>query len=133
MFETPQNQKTVTTEMFKITSYADLKVAYSILAVVRSKSQDAAELKREIRKFCHRPVSERRIIQDNGSDGYIELLPMLQYLETMDEAVNYFENYEYRRSRCHLYGCTDQVITVWYKVFIRDGRFWAHHYVGMDA
>ena len=86
--------------MFKINSYTDLKVAYEILEIAyeSGRSQKAADLKREMRAFFHRPVSERRIVQDDGIDGYTELLPLPEYIETMDEAVSYFEDYEYRHA-----------------------------------
>ena len=76
--------------MFKINSYTNLKVAYEILEIAyeSGRSQKAADLKREMRAFFHRPVSERRIVQDDGIDGYTELLPLPEYIETMDEAVS---------------------------------------------
>ena len=54
--------------MFKINSYTDLKVAYEILEIAyeSGRSQKAVDLKREMRAFFHRPVSERRIVQDDG-------------------------------------------------------------------
>lgn len=66
--------------MFKINSYTDLKVAYEILEIAyeSGRSQKAVDLKREMRAFFHRPVSERRIVQDDGIDGYTELLPLPQ-------------------------------------------------------
>ena len=91
------------------------------------------DLKREMRTFSHRPVSERRIIQADGIDGYTELLPLPEYIETMDEAVSYFEDYEYRPYYPSAYDCTGQAFTSWYKVFIRGGRFWAYHRVSVDV
>lgn len=43
--------------MFKINSYTDLKVAYEILEIAyeSGRSQKAADLKREMRAFFHRP------------------------------------------------------------------------------
>lgn len=71
--------------MFKINSYTDLKVAYEILEIAyeSGRSQKAVDLKREMRAFFHRPVSERRIVQDDGIDGYTELLPLPEYIETV--------------------------------------------------
>ena len=97
------------------------------------RSQKAADLKREMRAFFHRPVSERRIVQDDGIDGYTELLPLPEYIETMDEAVSYFEDYEYRHYYPSAYDCTGQAFTSWYKVFVRGGRFWAYHRVSVDV
>ena len=121
--------------MFKINSYTDLKVAYEILEIAyeSGRSQKAVDLKREMRAFFHRPVSERRIVQDDGIDGYTELLPLPEYIETMDEAVTYFEDYEYRRYYPSAYDCTGQAFTSWYKVFVRGGRFWVYHRVSVDV
>lgn len=91
------------------------------------------DLKREMRTFSHRPVSERRIIHGDGIDGYTELLPLPEYIETMDEAVSYFEDYEYRPYYPSAYDCTGQTFTSWYKVFVRGGRFWAYHRVSVDV
>ena len=122
--------------MFKINSYADLKVAYAILEIAyesgRSQNQKIADLKREMRTFFHRPISERHIIQDDGIDGYTELLPLPEYIETIDEAVSYFEDYEYMPYCPSAYDCTGQKFTSWYKVFARNNRFWAYHRVSMD-
>lgn len=77
-------------KMSKTGSYADLKTAYKILEMIEEidagngKSQTAADLKREIRKFTHTPVSERRIIQDDGIDGYTELLPLPAHIKSVD-------------------------------------------------
>ena len=121
--------------MLKINSYTDLNVAYEFLELYDEcgMSQKAADLKREMRKFSSRPVSERRIIQDDGIDGYTELLPLPEYIGTMDEAVSYFEDYEYRPYYPSAYDCTGQAFTSWYKVFVRGGRFWAYHRVSVDV
>lgn len=121
--------------MFTVNTYADMKVAYEILGIALESGRDqrVADLKREIRRFSRRPIAERRIVQDNGIDGYTELLPLPAYIETMDEAVSYFEDCEYRRYYPSAYDCTGQVFTNWYKVFARSGRFWAYHCVSVDV
>jgi len=121
--------------MFKINSYSDLKVAYEILEIAfeSGRSQKAADLKREMRTFCHRPASERRIARDDGMDGYVELLPLPEYLEEMDDAIGYFEDYEYKHCYPSAYDCTGQAFTNWYKIFVRSGRFWAYHSIGFDV
>lgn len=127
------------TSLFKVISYADLKTGYKILEMIEEidarngKSQTAVDLKREIRKFTHTPVSERRIIQDDGIDGYTELLPLPAHIKSVDEAVSYFEDHKYRPYYPSAYDCTGQAFTAWYKVFARRGRFWAYHRVDVDV
>lgn len=127
------------TSLFKVISYADLKTAYEILEMIEEidarngKSQTAVDLKREIRKFTHAPVSERRIIQDDGIDGYTELLPLPARIKSVDEAVSYFEACECKPYYPAAYDCTGQAFTAWYKVFARRGRFWAYHRVSVDV
>ena len=68
-----------------------------------------------------------------GEWCFAELLPLPEYIETMDEAVSYFEDYEYRPYYPSAYDCTGQAFTSWYKVFVRGGRFWAYHRVSVDV
>lgn len=126
------------TRLFKVTSCDDLKIAYKILAIIaeidarNGESQTVVSLKREIRKFTHAPVSERRIIQDDGIDGYTELLPLPAYIKSVNEAISYFEACECKPYYPAAYDCTGQAFTAWYKVFVRRGRYWAYHRVSVD-
>lgn len=121
--------------IFKINSYSDLRIAYRLFLKFdheNGRGDLASALKREIRAFVHRPLPERRIVRDDGINGFVELLPLPAYIETIDEANNYFKNYEYRSYSPSAYDCTGQIFTSWYKVFARDGRFWAYHCISVD-
>ena len=76
--------------MFKINSYTDLKVAYEILEIAyeSGRSQKAADLKREMRAFFPRPVSDGRIVQDDGSDGLVKAFAKA------DEVLRYMAEYQ---------------------------------------
>lgn len=121
--------------MFKVKNYQDLALAYEILNIAyeNGKNEKAVELKREMRAFTNKPVSDRRIVRDDGVDGYVVLLPLPECVETMDEAREYFEECEYIHYRPSAYDCTGQAFTSWYKVFSRNGRFWAYHCVSFDV
>lgn len=121
--------------MVKINSYDDVRVAYEILEIAyetgRAKTQKVIDIKREMRKFFNRP-SDRKVIKDEGMDGYTELLVLPEYIDTMGEAIRYFKDYDYRRYYPSAYDCTGQTFTSWYKVFARGGRFWVYHGIGVD-
>lgn len=121
--------------MFKINNYHDLALAYEILelAFERGKNEKAVELKREMRAFTNKPLSDRRFVQDYGMDGYVVLFPLPEYVKTMDEAKDYFEECEYIHYRPSAYDCTGQAFTSWYKLFVRNGRFHAYHSVAFDV
>lgn len=121
--------------MFKVKNYSDLALAYEILglALERGKSEKAAELKREMRRFTHKPLSDKRIVCDYGMDGYVVLFPLPESIESEEEAREYFEEYEYLTCRPSAYDCTGQAFTSWYKLFVRNGRYHAYHSVSFDV
>lgn len=123
----------------------DLRCGYELLMLYgemdRPKTAEAeerflnhvCELKRQIREFTHRPADESRIVHDDGFDGYVVLLPLPEFLETMEDAKEYFEEREVLTCRPSMYDCTGQAFTSWYKIFQRHGRFWAYHSVCFDV
>lgn len=129
----------------RIANKRDVELAYALINLVnerKSEAKDAdaiavcdervAELKRELRKYLHRPVSNRRIIWNN-SDGFIELFPLPEGLESLEDAREWFDNMEYLEYRPSLYDCTGQLFTSWYKVFPRRGGFYVYHKVSVDV
>ena len=95
-----------------------------------------ADEKRELRKFL-RDQDERgagnRIVRDYGIDGYVLLVELPEYLETYEEADEYFMENEYIRPYYTYYDCTGRPFTHWYKLFKRRGRWHAYHSVGFDV
>lgn len=122
----------------------DLRVAYEILAILSDgsctfanperRAQRIVDTKRAIRLYTHRDVDyERRIVKDDGMDGFISLerLPDdLHDLETATEFFKRFMTYKYQPSP---YDCTGQAMTNWFKVFPRNGGFYAYHSVSFDV
>lgn len=91
------------------------------------------EMKRQLRARSKR-VDDRQIVRDNGPDDVIVKFPLPEYIETRQDAVEYFKEYEYIRMIPSAYDCTGQRFTAWYKLFQKpDGRFWAYHCIGMDV
>lgn len=105
---------------------------------IRSKIKD---VKRELRHWAHRDTAvdvgrgfmvKRRIVKDNGVDGYVELVSIPEVFDTATDADEFFRGFlEIQRSS--MYDCTGQAFTRWYKIFQRGGQFWAYHYVGIDV
>lgn len=93
----------------------------------------AAALKKAIRGYTHRPSHEDVIVKDYGIDGFLIRFPLPDYIDSKAMAKAYFEDrceYHYRPSP---YDCTGQLFTRWYKLFLRNGRWWAYHSVGCDV
>ena len=91
------------------------------------------EMKRQLRANSKR-VDDRQTVRDDGIDGFIVKFPLPEYIETRQDAEEYFNEYEYIRMIPSAYDCTGQRFTSWYKIFQKpDGRFWAYHSVGMDV
>ena len=92
--------------------------------------------KRELRKFLRDQEEQsagRRIVKDNGFDGYLLLMELPECLETYEEADEYFRENEYIRPYYTYYDCTGRPFTSWYKLFLRHGRWYAYHSVCFDV
>lgn len=120
----------------------DLKVAYEILSICKefcsehgkteSIEKKITEQKREIREF-HKKSSDRRIVKDYGIDGYVELVELPEFLQSEQDAEEYFEERETRHAFPSMFDCTGQAFTSWFKVFKRRNRFFAYHSIGFDV
>ena len=122
----------------------DFRLAYEVLSILRENADRVddperlakviIETKRAMRCYSHRNVEyERRIIKDNGMDGFISLERLPKDITDMEEAKQFFERfmtYEYQPS---LYDCTGQAMTNWFKIFPRNGSFFAYHSVSFDV
>ena len=127
--------------MKRITNNQELRLAYEILNILSERSAQPEKLakhiietKRAIRKYTHRDVSyDRRIVKDYGMDGYIALERLPDDLRDLPQAESFFERfmtYEYQPSA---YDCTGQAMTNWFKVFRRNGGYYAYHSVSFDV
>jgi hypothetical protein len=92
-------------------------------------TQRLKELKGDIRKYNNRmePIP-RYIVQDNGMDGYIELIEMP---ETEDPEEWFNENIRQICSQS-MYDCTGEAFTWNHKIFRRRGKLMCYHRVAFD-
>lgn len=93
------------------------------------------ELKRDIRGFFRKEKEklQRRLVKDNGIDGYIVLMQLPSFLNSKEDAAVYFEENEVMTCRPSIYDCTGQAFTSWYKIVERSGSLWAYHSVCFDV
>lgn len=96
--------------------------------------------KRAIRKYYRQQAerelanSDRRVIKDDGIDGCIIRIDMLDDFGSIDEARAWFEEYEYIHYQPSYYDCTGQCFTGWYSIFQHpDGHYIAYHRIACDC
>ena len=118
----------------------DLRVAYEILSFAKTlpETQNMSLLiidtKRAVRQYTHREVDyDRRIIKDYGIDGYVALERLPADIRDEAEANRFFEQFMTCEYRPSAYDCTGQAMTNWFKVFPRNGGFYAYHSVSFDV
>lgn len=83
----------------------DAKIAYEVIRLLQTEKplpgaeertkQHIVRLKKEVRaynRFQAVNAGKRRIIKDNGMDGFIELVRLPVWLQTEEEAEAYFES-----------------------------------------
>lgn len=121
----------------------DFRLAYEVLSILREKADSVddperlakviIETKQAMRRYSHRDVEyERRIIKDNGIDGFISLERLPKDTRDMEEAKQFFEQFMTYTYTPSPYDCTGQAMTNWFKVFPRNGGFYAYHSVSFD-
>ena len=125
-----------------ICNQRDLRRAYETLLFLKEIEREhgssenlkihSNDLKKAIRKYFHRKT-DRRLVKDYGIDGYIELIKLPEYLETKEDAKEYFDSEERMVCRPSAFDCTGQSFTSWYKIFKRRGQFYAYHSVSVDV
>ena len=132
--------------MFEITNAEKLRDAYTLLAFIRDdvptttaeqKSGMAAfmvSIKKEIRAYNNRPAPDSRIIEERGTDGYIELVQLPDELDNVneDDAAEWFRANRYCECYPTAYDCSGQRFTNWYKLHRRRGHWFAYHSVCME-
>ena len=121
--------------MFPVKYKIDLRNAYEYLAFGKEMGQPLdklAEIKREIRNYSHRIVTER-LVKDDGIDGYVLLIELPVFLKSQTDAEEYFGNHYFLTALPSMYDCTGQAFTSGYKVFERSNNFYAYHSVSFDV
>lgn len=142
--------------MTAIMNDRDYRRGYEFLCILteadRSTRSDPAKLeklivdtKRELRTYAHRDSAidvgmgfmvKRRIVKDYGIDGYVELVSIPEVFDTLDGedgAEAFFKDFLEIQCRPSMYDCTGQAFTSWYKLFWRNGQYWAYHSVCFDV
>lgn len=143
--------------MYSIRNDRDFRIGYAILHEIlerlgeaggdtESRRERVIELKRNLRQYAHRDTNtydvgmgfmcERRIVKDEGIDGYIELVSIPEVIDTLDGedgADEFFKTFLEIHARPSMYDCTGQAFTSWYKLFKRRGQFYAYHSVCFDV
>lgn len=119
----------------------ELKVNYEIIHMLESgeafqNKANAKEwldsIKRANRKFTHEE-SDERVIKDYGIDGYIILKSCPDWVETEEDAEEWFDSEEKMVYIPSPYDCTGQQFTSWYKLFQRNGKWMCYHSIGVDV
>lgn len=131
--------------MFKVYGKESARDAYkaikmfSEMTIKDSVKGFTDEVKREVRRWANKPSNyfggnvERRLVKEYGIDGYIELVALPENIDSEAKANSYFHEYIYIEPVNSLFDCTGKAFTGWYKLFNRNGRFYAYHSVNMDV
>ena len=90
------------------------------------------EIKRETRAYVNKPKRDVRVIQ-REFDCWVELYALPEYLTTLEDAAEYFDEYEWIHAEPSQYDCTGQVFTSWRHIFPRNGRFYVYHCLAVDV
>lgn len=132
--------------MFNITDTEKLRDAYTFLNFIQDtpapvkpeKKADweilIAKIKLEIRTYNNRQTSDTRIISADY-DGRFELVRLPDELDRTHKevAADWFREHCYLEAYNSPYDCTGKEFTSWYKLFRRQGHWFAYHKVCRDV
>ena len=97
------------------------------------------ELKRKARRAnrvndnYHFHPEESVVFSNDFESAYFKY-PLPEYIKTLEDAEEYFEEYERIECRPSMYDCTGQRFTGFHHIFRKpDGRFWCYHRIDMDV
>lgn len=122
--------------MFPIKNQDNLRLAYDYLKICEELGMPIGKrivIKRAIREYLHKKKPSDRIIKDYGIDGYVLLMELPDFLETKEEAEEYFEERHVINAIPSIYDCTGRAFTSGYKIFKRRNKYYAYHSVGFDV
>ena len=131
--------------MYRITNREQLKAAYLLLdyyekKLDRSKLSDAdlldehiKEVKREVRRYVHKPTSEDTVVKDYGIDGAMFLIPCPNWVKDKNDAEYWFMGEEFIPEPRSMYDCTGKPFTVFHKPVCRHGKWYMYHQIQFDV
>lgn len=124
--------------MYEIKNKTDLRIAYEILLDVMDrrdvKEERIIALKKNIRAYNHKPVEQKPICIYEDCYGYYTLLcPFPDFIDSVDDAEEYFEECMRLTYVPSMYDCTGQHFTVGHKIFKRRGQFYVYHNIAVDC
>ena len=133
--------------MFNVYDKETARKAYEAIRMFSALNDDAvkgmiADIKRNVRKWTHKSNYttsffdgdiERRIVKEYGIDGFVELVTLPDGIDNKEYANKFFHEYVYIEPVNSMYDCTGRAFTGWYKLFNRNGRFFAYHSVNFDV
>lgn len=124
----------------EIRSKRDLEIAYSTLKLIEEfpcdkdgKKPMIDSIKRNIRKYYHRPASDRRYINAD-MDGAIAIIEFPLSADVSEEdAEEYFLENEYIEMIHSPFDCTGRSFSMWHKLARRHGHWICYHRIGVDC
>lgn len=112
----------------------DLRIAYTTLALAEEHNKPDLILrtKKTIRNYLHLPPKHKHIISSDY-DSFIELVELPAFIRTAEEADEYFVDALFIEPTYAAWDCTGKPFTRHYKIFQRNGRWMAYHFVNYDV
>jgi len=115
----------------KIAKQLEAQTGIKANAVKQLVDEGKRKIRRHTRDYFFDPGES--VFADKG-DSVIFKYPLPESIKTLEDAEEYFEEYELVPYRPTYYDCTGQRFTGWYKIFQKpDGRFWVYHQIDMDV
>lgn len=99
-----------------------------------ARDERIVEIKRALRKWHRRGTTdpETKMVWSDDDSSYMLLHRLPEYIQTRDEAEEYFDSELRRVYQWGPYDCTGQHFTRDHLCFQRQGRWMAYHQISVD-
>lgn len=100
-------------------------IAYSEKQIVKYKKAIREKLKKD-------DIKDRVMVKGDW-DGYLVKIYCPDWVETMEDAEEWFDDYERIEMIYYPWDCTGQLFTCWYRIFNVNGKWICYHDVALDV
>lgn len=123
--------------IYNIQNTKELRDAYIFLGFEKELGEPygsiAKKIRAAIREWNNRPEPMEKVVQQDDYGYITTLIEFPEFVETAEDAEEYFD-YKYRRTYVPTYyDCTGQIFTTSHKCFKRRGKWMCRHSMAIDC
>ena len=124
------------------TLYDEMRFWEQLIELVEAKDENTVRFAKERIIKCKKAIREKNRKEDENKDrvmvkgdwdGYLVKIYCPEWIETMEDAEEWFDDCERIEMVYYPWDCTGQLFTSWHRIFCVNGKWICYHDVSMDV